>query len=69
MIHRDSRTSIDTQGKGRRNTQAGPQMTNNMHNNMVLPKSGLVYYTLKNTKTKTNTEGRQNREQLKDNKN
>ena len=44
-------------------------MTNNTHNNMVLTKNGLVYYTLKKTKTKKNTERKQNQEQLKDNKN
>ena len=49
MSHRDSGTSIDTQGKGRRSTQTGLQIANNTHNNMVLTKNGLVYYTLKNT--------------------
>eukprot|EP00957_Ditylum_brightwellii_P168631 12834815-Ditylum_brightwellii.AAC.1 len=41
MSHRDSRTSIDTQEKGRCSTQTGPQITNNTHNNMVLTKNGL----------------------------
>jgi hypothetical protein len=68
MSHRDSGTSIDTQGKGRRSTQMGLQITNNTHNNMVLTKNGLVYYSLKNKKTK-NAEGKKNQEQIKDNKN
>ena len=68
MSHRDSGTSIDTQGKGRRSTQTGLQITNNTHNNMVLTKNGLVYYSLKNKKNK-NAEGEKNQEQIKDNKN
>eukprot|EP00957_Ditylum_brightwellii_P045082 3419209-Ditylum_brightwellii.AAC.1 len=65
MSHRDSGTSIDTQGKGRHSTQTGLQITNNTRNNMVLTKNGLVYYSLKKNKHRRKTKSRTNQGQQK----
>ena len=65
MSHRDLRTSIDTQGKGRHSTQTGPQITNNTHNNMVLTKNGLVYYTLQKHRRKTKSRTNQGQQKLR----
>eukprot|EP00957_Ditylum_brightwellii_P058654 4448458-Ditylum_brightwellii.AAC.1 len=49
MSHRDSRRSIDTQGKGRHSTQMGLQIANNTHNNM---KENIIKNKSRTTKAK-----------------